>query len=183
MKYPAGYVRWTETDNLRDSARLMSPSQSAHLDVTSLISHRFPFDRAEEAYELVMNGPSRTLVLCWNMAAPEKLRMTALAWTLSNTKPAANARCVLGAIGAGNFRQDNILPVLKADPRVQLHTLVTARGVSSSGTGAKLGFSQASTDSKDILENSEISAVVVTTPHSTHAAMVASALAAGKHVL
>jgi predicted dehydrogenase len=75
-----------------------------------------------------------------------------------------------------------ILPVLKADPRVQLHTLVTARGVSSSGTGAKLGFSQASTDSKDILENSEISAVVVTTPHSTHAAMVASALAAGKHV-
>ena len=56
VKYPAGYVRWTETDNLRDAARLMSPSQPAHLDIASLISHRFPFDRAEEAYELVMNG-------------------------------------------------------------------------------------------------------------------------------
>ena len=182
MKYPAGYVRWTETDNLRDSARLMSPSQSAHLDVTSLISHRFPFDRAEEAYELVMNGtePHLGVVLEYGGAgevADDRPRMT-----LSNTKPAANARCVLGAIGAGNFGKTMILPVLKADPRVQLHTLVTARGVSSSGTGAKLGFSQASTDSKDILENSEISAVVVTTPHSTHAAMVASALAAGKHV-
>ena len=182
MKYPAGYVRWTETDNLRDSARLMSPSQSAHLDVTSLISHRFPFDRAEEAYELVMNGtePHLGVVLEYGGAgevADDRPRMT-----LSNTKPAANARCVLGAIGAGNFGKTMILPVLKADPRVQLHTLVTARGVSSSGTGAKLGFSQAFTDSKDILENSEISAVVVTTPHSTHAAMVASALAAGKHV-
>ena len=69
-------------------------------------------------------------------------------------KPAGNAHCVLGAIGAGNFGKTMILPALKADSRVHLHTLVTARGVSSSGTGARLGFDQASTDSKDVLENS-----------------------------
>jgi len=41
MKYPAGYVRWTETDNLREAARLMSPSLNPRLNVESLITHRF----------------------------------------------------------------------------------------------------------------------------------------------
>jgi predicted dehydrogenase/threonine dehydrogenase-like Zn-dependent dehydrogenase len=182
MKYPAGYVRWTETDNLRDSARLMSPSQSARLDVTSLISHRFPFDRAEEAYELVMNGTEPHLGVVLEYGAAGEVADDRPRITLSNTRPSANARCVLGAIGAGNFGKTMILPVLKADQRVDLRTLVTARGVSSAGTGAKLGFSQASVDIKDILENTEISSVVVTTPHSTHAAMVSKALAAGKYV-
>jgi predicted dehydrogenase len=182
VKYPAGYVRWTETDNLRDAARLMSPSQSAHLNVTSLITHRFPFDRTEEAYELVMNGtePHLGVVLEYGTAAEVADARPRI--TLSEAKPAVNARCVLGAIGAGNFGKTMILPALKADPRVYLHTLVTARGVSSSGTGAKLGFSHASTDIDDIFGNSEISSIVVTTPHSSHAAMVARALAAGKHV-
>lgn len=182
VKYPAGYVRWTETDNLRDAARLMSPSLPTHLDVTTLITHRFPFDRAEEAYELVMNGtePHLGVVLEYGEAGEAADHLPRI--TLSEAKPAANVRCVVGAIGAGNFGKTMILPVLKADPRVHLHTLVTARGVSSSGTGAKLGFRQASTDIKDILENPEISSIVVTTPHSTHANMVTRALASGKNV-
>jgi len=182
IKYPAGYVRWTETDNLRDSARLMSPSQPAHLDITSLISHRFPFDKAEEAYHLVMNGTEPHLGVVLEYSGAEKIATAHPRITLNDVRPAGNAQCVLGAIGAGNFGKTMILPALKADTRVYLHTLVTARGVSSSGTGARLGFAHASTDGKDVLENSDISAVVVTTPHSTHASMVARSLAAGKHV-
>ena len=182
VKYPVGYVRWTETDNLRDAARLMSPSLPAHLDVTSLITHRFPFDRAEEAYELVMNEvePHLGVVLEYGEAGEAADHLPRI--TLSNAKPTANALCVLGAIGAGNFGKTMILPALKADPRVHLHTLVTARGVSSSGTGTKLGFSQASIDIGDIFGNPDITSIVVTTPHSTHANMVSRALAAGKHV-
>ena len=182
MRYPAGYVRWTENDNLRDAARLMSPSQPARLDVTSLITHRFPFDRAENAYDLVMNGtePHLGVVLEYNAASKAVDDRHSIA--LGSAKPVGRERCVIGAIGAGNFGKTMILPVLKSDARVHLHTLVTARGVSSSGTGEKLGFSKASTDIADILGNPEISSVVVTTPHSSHAAMVSQALAAGKHV-
>jgi predicted dehydrogenase/threonine dehydrogenase-like Zn-dependent dehydrogenase len=182
VKYPAGYVRWTETDNLRDAARLMSVSQSAHLDIASLISHRFPFDRAEEAYELVMNGTEPHLGVVLEYGGSETVAEAIPRVLLKEARPAASARCVLGAIGAGNFGKTMILPALKDDARVQLHTLVTARGVSSSGTGARLGFAQASTRSDDVFDNSEISCVVVTTPHSHHASMVARALAAGKHV-
>ncbi|HSQ18703.1 MAG TPA: zinc-binding alcohol dehydrogenase, partial [Anaerolineales bacterium] len=48
--YPPGYVRWTEGRNLQAFADLLA---SRRLDVTPLISHRFPIDQAPEAYELI----------------------------------------------------------------------------------------------------------------------------------
>ena len=182
MKYPAGYVRWTETDNLREAARLMSPSLKSRLDVESLITHRFPFGQAEDAYDLVMDGTEPHLGVVLEYGTAEQEADDSLCITLSDAKPIAKTQVVIGAIGAGNFGKTTILPALKSDPRVQLHTIVTKRGVSSEGTGAKLGFSRASTDINDILENADISSVVVTTPHSSHADLVIQALMAGKNV-
>jgi len=182
MKYPVGYVRWTETDNLREAARLMSPSLMPRLDVESLITHRFPFSEAEDAYDLVMNGTEPHLGVVLEYGAGGTKADNSHCITLGDAKPVGRAQCVLGAIGAGNFGKTTILPALKADSRVQLHTIVTKRGVSSEGTGDKLGFARASTDINDILENEEISSVVVTTPHSSHADLVTRALAAGKNV-
>jgi predicted dehydrogenase/threonine dehydrogenase-like Zn-dependent dehydrogenase len=182
MKYPVGYVRWTETDNLREAARLMSPSLMSRLDVESLITHRFPFNQAEDAYDLVMNGTEPHLGVVLEYGAGGIAADDSHCITLSDAKPVAHKQCVLGAIGAGNFGKTTILPALKADSRVQLHTIVTKRGVSSEGTGTKLGFGHASTEINDILENAEMSSVVVTTPHSSHADLVTRALAAGKHV-
>jgi len=182
MKYPAGYVRWTETDNLREAARLMSPTLNPRLNVESLITHRFPFNQSEDAYDLVMKGTEPHLGVVLEYGADGVAADPSFSITLGATKPVANAQCVIGAIGAGNFGKTSILPALKADSRVQLHTIVTKRGVSSEGTGTKLGFARASTDINDILENAQISAVVVTTPHSSHADLVIRALTAGKHV-
>jgi len=182
MKYPAGYVRWTETDNLREAARLMSPSLNPRLNVESLITHRFPFNQSEDAYDLVINGTVPHLGVVLGYGADGVAADDSFSITLGEAKPVAKTQCVLGAIGAGNFGKTTILPALKADPRVQLHTIVTKRGVSSEGTGTKLGFARASTDINDILDNAEISSVIVTTPHSSHADLVVRALAAGKHV-
>ncbi len=48
--YPEGYVRWTEGRNLEAFVELLA---SDRLDVRPLISHRFPIERAPEAYELI----------------------------------------------------------------------------------------------------------------------------------
>jgi predicted dehydrogenase/threonine dehydrogenase-like Zn-dependent dehydrogenase len=182
MKYPVGYVRWTETDNLLEAARLMSPSLRHRLDVESLITHRFPFNQAEDAYDLVMNGTEPHLGVVLEYGSGGEAADDIHCMTLIDAKTVAHKQCVLGAIGAGSFGKTTILPALKADSRVQLHTIVTKRGVSSEGTGAKLGFARASTDIDDILETAEITSVVVTTPHSNHADLVTRALAAGKNV-
>src|SRR5207253_4200356 len=46
--YPVGFVRWTEQRNLEAVLDLMASGQ---LDVTPLITHRFPLERASDAYE------------------------------------------------------------------------------------------------------------------------------------
>ncbi|HEB66230.1 MAG TPA: zinc-binding alcohol dehydrogenase, partial [Chloroflexi bacterium] len=49
--YPLGYVRWTEGRNLEAVVDLLA---SGGLKVRPLISHRFPIERAPEAYELIL---------------------------------------------------------------------------------------------------------------------------------
>lgn len=180
QKYPLGYVRWTEHENLREVARLMSPSLRASLDVKPLISHRFGFDASEEAYTLVTNGdePHLGVVLEYGKGKPAD---AGRAMTLvAAVKPVTGT--AIGAIGAGNFGKTMILPALKGDERVQLKTLVTSRGASAEGTGTKLGFANASTDIESVLGDPEIAGLVITTPHSTHASMVCKGLEAGKNV-
>ena len=56
--YPLGYVRWTEGRNLQEFVRLLSAGQ---VKVAPLISHEFPFERAPEAYELLLEKPGECL--------------------------------------------------------------------------------------------------------------------------
>ena len=183
MKYPAGYVRWTETENLREVARLMSPSISPRLNIESLITHRFPFDRAQDAYDLILNRnePHLGVVLHYdtNGRAESASRLIRI-----NTKKALTSapQCVVGGIGAGNFGKTTILPALSGDSRVRLDTLVTQRGVSAEGTGSKFGFIHVSSNIDDVLSNRDITAVVITTPHSSHANLVSRSLNANKSV-
>ena len=60
---------------------------------------------------------------------------------------------------------------------------MTQRGVSADDTQRKFGFRLCGTDESAVLDDPEINAVVITTPHSTHAALTARALSAGKAVL
>ncbi len=48
--YPIGYVRWTEGRNLEAVVDLLADGR---MDVRPLITHRFPIERAPEAYELI----------------------------------------------------------------------------------------------------------------------------------
>ena len=59
--YPVGFVRWTEQRNFEAVLDLLA---SERLDVRPLISHRFPLERAAEAYALLTsNVPSLGILL------------------------------------------------------------------------------------------------------------------------
>ena len=55
VDYPIGYVRWTEKRNF--GAILNAISQGV-ININSLISHRFPFEKIEEAFSLLTNKSS-----------------------------------------------------------------------------------------------------------------------------
>jgi predicted dehydrogenase/NADPH:quinone reductase-like Zn-dependent oxidoreductase len=59
--YPLAFVRWTEQRNFEAVLAMM---ESGALDVRPLITHRFPFDRALDAYALITSTePSLGVVL------------------------------------------------------------------------------------------------------------------------
>jgi predicted dehydrogenase/threonine dehydrogenase-like Zn-dependent dehydrogenase len=180
IKYPVGWVRWTETENLREVVRLMSPSLPRRLDVGALISHRFDFDQAEEAYRLVTGGAQPSLGVVLRYAERVSAAPTP---TFATPATTSGGKCVLGVIGAGNFARTVLLPELVRLQGVTFRTLCTQRGQTAEHGQQTFGFANATTDVEAVLNDPSINAVLVATRHGNHAEMVARCLAAGKSVL
>jgi predicted dehydrogenase/threonine dehydrogenase-like Zn-dependent dehydrogenase len=178
VKYPIGFVRWTESENLREAVRLMSPSLPRRLDVGALISHRFPFAHAEDAYALVVGNtaPHLGVVLGYD-AAPRQATQAFPA-----ARKVASGSCVLGVIGAGSFARAVLLPALAKRKDVTLHTIVTQRGLTAEHAGKLFGFANCATEIDAVLGDPAINAVLIATRHASHADLTARALAAGKSV-
>ena len=178
VKYPAGFVRWTETENLAEILRLVALPAN-RLDVAGLISHRFEIAKADDAYAMVLekSEPHMGVVLTY----PDQPSVVT-APQFAAPKITA-APCSLGVIGAGNFARSVLLPVLKKMPEVTLHTIATKRGASADHAQETFGFGQAVTDEAAIIDNPYINAILIATRHDSHAELTARALAAGKSVL
>ena len=180
VAYPPGYVRWTETENLAECLRLMSPVRTNRLDVAPLITHRFDFAKAADAYALVTGGaePHLGVVLAYS-GAPDTVARP----SFPAPGVVAGTSCVLGVIGAGAFARAVLLPELKKLDGVALHTVVTRNGATAEHAKTTFGFAAADTDAEAVLGNPDINAVLIATRHDSHAALAARALEAGKPVL
>jgi predicted dehydrogenase/threonine dehydrogenase-like Zn-dependent dehydrogenase len=174
--YPIGFVRWTEQRNFEAVLDMLASGQ---LDVKPLITHRFAFEDAPKAYE-VLTDDKTALGILLQYGSPVSQRMERTV-TLKASATFTPTRPVLGFIGAGNYASRVLIPAFKA-AGAQFHTIVTAGGVNGVIHGAKAGFSEASTDSAAMLANNTINTVAIVTQHDTHAMFVARALQAGKHV-
>lgn len=174
--YPLGFVRWTEQRNFEAVLDMMADGR---LDVRPLITHRFAFDNAPDAYDvLTQDKKALGILLQYNPAAVDLgQRQVALRTdaTFDATKP------VCGFIGAGNYASRMLIPAFKK-AGAQFHTIVTAGGINGVIHGEKAGFGHASTDVAAMLANPEINTVAIVTRHNTHARFVQQALEAGKHV-
>lgn len=185
VAYPVGWVRWTETENLAESVRLMSPALRRRLDVDPLITHTFPLAAAEDAYGLVMEGgePHLGVVLRYPPEATGPAEPAPLPVAPLPRSAIRGGRCVLGVIGAGAFARTVLLPELRRMDGVELRTIVTQRGASAEHGQRAFGFANAATDAEAVLADPDINAVLIATRHATHAGLTARALAAGKAVL
>jgi predicted dehydrogenase/threonine dehydrogenase-like Zn-dependent dehydrogenase len=177
--YPVGYVRWTEQRNFEAVLDLM---ESSALDVTPLITHRFPIDRAEDSYSvLTSDEPSLGILLEFpgTVTQDEGDSRTVL---LDDRKYSGIPnKPVVGCIGAGNFGGRILIPAL-ASAGAELHTIVTANGLNASHYGSKHGFIRASTSVAELLARPEINTVFIATRHDSHARLASEVLRSGRHV-
>jgi predicted dehydrogenase/threonine dehydrogenase-like Zn-dependent dehydrogenase len=174
--YPLGFVRWTEQRNFEAVLDMLASGQ---LDVKPLITHRFAFEEAPKAYE-VLTADKTGLGMLLLYSSPVKQRMVRSV-TLKSGATFATHRPVMGVIGAGNYASRMLIPAFKA-AGAQFHTIVTAGGINGVIHGKKAGFAEASTDMAALLSNKAINTLSIVTRHDTHAFFVTQALRAGKHV-
>ncbi|HPQ65722.1 MAG TPA: bi-domain-containing oxidoreductase [bacterium] len=179
--YPAGYVRWTARRNLEEFLRLAADGR---VEVGPLVTHRFPIDRALEAYDLIGGKRSEPYLAVILTCAPGKeppARTTTLR-TAALRRKHRDGRLGVGLIGAGLFAKGTLLPAIKGEKGIELRGLASAGGAGGVHCGEKFGFSYCTTDYRRLLEDGEIDCVLVATRHNLHAPMVLEALAAGKAV-
>ncbi|HEY2028139.1 MAG TPA: bi-domain-containing oxidoreductase [Myxococcales bacterium] len=171
--YPIGYVRWTEQRNME---AFLQQCATGAVKTEQLVSHRFPIDRASEAYELVGGGDPLGVLL--EYAAREQPSRTI---AVAAVKPVDGA-VRIGVLGAGNFAAGVLVPAIAAQARTQLVAIASNRGFSARHLADKFSFQTCSTDASAVVSSAGIDAVFVVTRHDLHAAQTVEALRAGKHV-
>lgn len=183
IDYPYGYVRWTENRNIAAFLDLIAQKK---IDLLPLITHRFPIERATEAYDLITGKKSERFIGVLIQyqdrptEAPPPSSISADSRKLSQLHPLSSIR--LGVIGAGNYAQASLLPHLKKMKNADLRAVCTTSGVSAKKAAEKFNFSRATTKSSDILEDKSIHAILIATRHDSHAEFAEAALRAGKYV-
>lgn len=176
--YPFGFVRWTEQRNFEAVLELMG---SGALDPMPLVTHRFEFGHAPEAYDVIGGKePNLGVLLLYSDRGGAALSPGD---RTIHRRPAATSApaTTIGVIGAGNFAVRTLLPVMK-EQGFRLRTISSSAGTSGAIAADKFGFEQATTDSDAVLHDPEIGTVFVLTRHDSHASLVKKALVAGKHV-
>ncbi len=179
--YPIGFVRWTEQRNFEAVLDLMA---SGGLEVKSLVTHRFPIERATEAYAL-LGDPSALGILLEYPERSEGQRKELRRGTVELRADPASSRPgstpQVAFLGAGNYGSRVLIPAFRRNG-ASLRTLVSGSGVSGVHHGKKAGFVRAVTDEDEVWNDGEVNTAVIVTRHDLHARQVVSALSSGKHV-
>lgn len=182
--YPIGYVRWTERRNLECVLDLMDRGR---LDVAPLISHVAAFDDAVPTYSALNAGELKAVAVLFRYAVADA-PAAPVAGPVRVVPAGRPARPVTGRalqlafVGAGNYASSMLLPHLAGRAGVELAHVVTTSALSGANAKRRFGFGAAGTDLDAVLDDPSIDAVFVVTRHSSHAALTARALRAGKAV-
>lgn len=174
--YPLAFVRWTEQRNFEAILDMMSGGQ---INVKPLITHRFKFENASDAYDLLTTDKSALGILLQYesdvVARHEKtIKLIDLPVYQSNEP-------VVGFIGAGNYASRMLIPAFKK-AGAQFHSIATSGGINGVIHGSKAGFAEATTDTQKMIDEPSINTIAIVTRHNSHAYFVQQALKAGKNV-
>lgn len=179
--YPVGYVRWTEQRNFEAVLDMMAAGK---LNLDSLISHRFPFEKAVDAYGVLSDDRTALgILLQYPETEVEKLgkQTVQLTPTLGTSEKRSAQSPVVSFIGAGNYASRVLIPAFK-DAGATLHSVASSGGVSGLHAGKKFGFAETTTDTETLIRESTSNTLVITTRHNIHAHLACAGLKAGKHI-
>ncbi len=178
--YPVGYVRWTANRNMQAFLDLIAQGR---LDLSRLITHRFPFGEAISVFDRIADGSLASavgIVFEYPDAERGSAGIHPRTMVFAGDKPRGPVR--LGQIGAGNYAKSMLMPCYASLPGLSLEAICTTKGPNAEALARRYGFRKATTDAHAVLGDPEVNALLVATRHDSHAKFTLAGLAAGKHV-
>jgi predicted dehydrogenase/threonine dehydrogenase-like Zn-dependent dehydrogenase len=180
--YPIGHVRWTEGRNFEAVVDLLA---NGKLKIAAMVSHRFPIEKAAEAYEII-TGKKKEPFLGIILRYPQEVSSAHSPHVTFPVHLESDAEkrdtVTLGLLGAGLFANATLLPAIRRIPGLELAGIASAGGLHAQHSAKKFGFGYAASNDEEILSDPNINTVAILTRHDLHAGLVVRALQAGKHV-
>jgi len=175
IDYPIGYIRWTENRNMEEFLNLISQGK---VKVKELISATFPIEQATNAYRFLESQGKPLAVLIkygFEKYIKKPLRERKILLPFQGKK--IEGKIGVGIIGAGSFVQSVHLPNLKnLGKYYYLRGVVTQHGEKAKFLSQQYRIDYATTDYKELLQDSKIDLAFIGTRHNLHYPMVIEAL-------
>lgn len=181
LKYPIGYVRWTETRNMDAYLNLIEKDK---LNLKLIKSSVFPIEEANSAYDsLNQLSPPLLTLLKYSDNVLEKPETVYYSNHNSKIK-IKDGKLRIALIGAGNYAKNIHLPNLKNfSDKAQLYAVCSRTGYNANEVAKRFNAEYSTTSVEEILSDKNIDAVIITTRHNQHANLALQSLKSGKHVL
>jgi len=180
--YPEAYVRWTENRNMQEFLRLLAERR---VNVDALVSHTFPLQDAEKAYQTIMAPGSTSLAVLLKYpaasAAQSSPNYAPTRKVMVNTG-SNGATLRVGLVGAGNLARWAHLPIIQNTPGTRLHAVHSMSGARGKNYAVRFGAAYCTTEYEQMLGDPEIDMILIVSRNQHHASQALSALNAGKHV-
>ena len=182
VDFPAGQVRWTEGRNFEAVLDLLA---SGRLQVADLVTHTFGIAEAEAAYQLIERRTEPYLAI--RLAYPRPGGSGPAGASPGGAvqlkdPPRVNSSPGIGWAGAGAFSTGTLLPAFRAAGFDRFVAVASASGLSARRAAERHGFEKAVPGAAALIADPQVQAVVIATPHDTHADLATRALSAGQHV-
>lgn len=179
LDYPFAYVRWTENRNMQEYLRLISEEK---VKIQPLISAKFPIEKVTEAYESLEDSNKKPIIILleYSKEVDEKED----GYTV-NIKPINNINSNIvnvGMIGVGSFATGMHLPnLMSLKDKFHVKAVMSRDGFKAKKIAEQFGVNYATTDYQEILNDTSIDLVIISTQHDSHGKLVLDSLKAGKN--
>jgi predicted dehydrogenase len=183
IDYPIDYVRWTENRNMGEFLRLL---KEGRVQTKHIITHEFPLQEAPVAFQQLASGDGGIVgaVLRYpDSDLKEGIKRATIPLSISSRKVfSQKSQLRVGIVGLGNIARWVHLPSIDKHPKLILRGVCTPKGYVAKHLGIRFKSEYCSTDYREIIEDPDIDAVVISTRHDLHASIAIEALNVGKHV-
>ena len=171
--YPLSYVRWTEKRNFES---VLSALGNGQLNVNDLITEIVDLQDYLSIYDNIGQSSSIASILKYNQNQTKIDTLVKIC-----DRPFEVGKAVIGIIGAGNFTKMTMLPVLQKIS-ADIKMIASSGGVTGTSLAKKYSISYSTSDYHQIIDDSDIDIVMITTRHNSHAKLIIESLSRGKHV-